>query len=406
VSELERSIESSWFRAIAALVGSALILLLVSLVYTKFSAPTSASISQAQTIPGRALGARMGAASVQGETLVITRPAIHQGQEHSLVSAFTKFTADDYPFLRYAIDGLRAGQRLNLIWRTARKPEEPFRTPLSHNRGRVSTFKLSNDPNWYGTITEIGVHIAGDLSDEPIRVQMLSLEPSSWGRWLAALWSEWSSFKGWSQRSINYVKGDPRPFGTEILSPVVAMAAWAGIALLILYIWDRLQGLYRPVGYALAVFVPVIALDLLWQRELSTQLGETRRLFADGTMHEKRMADYDSDLYSYATRLKSGSLHVEPARIFLLHDSDGLNHDRLKAQYHLLPHNVYNYGRYPVPAATRPGDYILSLGAIPDLSYDAARGRLNWGGNLNLPVELVDRDGERLLFRALPGDGG
>ena len=402
MSDSEKPLLNSLLLAAAALAGSGLLLLLASFVYAKLQVPDGANVSHTKTIPGRELVARMGEASADGAALIITRPKTYQKEQHALVSTRTRFTADSYPFLSYSLEGLHTGQSVNLIWRTARNPAQLFRTRLPHNRGRVSTFNLSSAANWHGTITEIGVHVNGELRDEPIRIPALNLEPYSWRGLLAVFWSEWNSFRGWSARSINFIKGTPGSVGTGTLSPVLAMAVWAGVALLILQLLNRTRGGYPPVSYGVVVFVPCIALDLLWQKELGTQLQETRHLFGGKNTHERHMADYDRDLYAYATRLKLEALPAAPGRIFLLHDSDGLNFERLKTQYYLLPHNVYNYGRYPVRTTARPGDYILSLGTIPDLTHDEEGQLLNWGANMSMPVEVVDSDGSRMLFRVLP----
>ena len=117
-------------------------------------------------------------------------------------------------------------------------------------------------------------------------------------------------------------------------------------------------------------------------------------------MHERQLADYDAPLYRYAHRLKTEVLPEAPQRLFLLHDSDGMNFDRLKSYYHLLPHNIYAYGRYPVKESTRQGDHILLLGQIPDLVFDASKGELRWGDGEHIAVVLIDQDEGRLLFKA------
>lgn len=122
-----------------------------------------------------------------------------------------------------------------------------------------------------------------------------------------------------------------------------------------------------------------VGLYLLWQGELETQLNETTYLFAGKTQHEKHLAETDSELYSYAQHLKGEVLPKPCVRIFLLHNSRGHNYTRLRTQLHLLPHNIYNYGRRPQIKHTRPGDYILVLGTIPGLNFNPKRSILTWG---------------------------
>ena len=70
-------------------------------------------------------------------------------------------------------------------------------------------------------------------------------------------------------------------------------------------------------------------------------------LFSGKTMHERHLADEDSEFYSYAKRLKAEVLPAKPSRIFILHESLEHDYERLKTQFYLLPHNIYNYGRFP-----------------------------------------------------------
>jgi hypothetical protein len=102
-------------------------------------------------------------------------------------------------------------------------------------------------------------------------------------------------------------------------------------------------------------------LDLLWQKNLSTQLDETRYLFAGKTQHEKHLADREQALYQYARQLKDHVLPSPGVKIFLLHDSALRDYRRLKAQHYLLPHNVFNFGKLPRENSLQKGDYLLVL---------------------------------------------
>ena len=74
--------------------------------------------------------------------------------------------------------------------------------------------------------------------------------------------------------------------------------------------------------------------------------------------------------------------------MFILHDSVGHNFDRLKMQYYLLPHNVYNYGSLPPGELVKEGDYVLVLGAIAGLEYSSEESALKWGSHGRLPATL------------------
>jgi hypothetical protein len=169
------------------------------------------------------------------------------------------------------------------------------------------------------------------------------------------------------------------------------MASWAALAL-------ALTGLFRLflpfslVHTAGAIVLLVwLSLDLLWQRNLAWQLAETKYLFAGKTQHQKHLADREAELYQYAQHLKDNILPDPGVKIYLLHDSEGLNYRRLKAQYYLLPHNIFNYDTLPRLSKIRGGDYLLVLDAIEALSYLPENGQLQWGQR-KLDVALVDQN--------------
>jgi hypothetical protein len=81
-----------------------------------------------------------------------------------------------------------------------------------------------------------------------------------------------------------------------------------------------------------------------------------------------------------------------------LHDSDGHDYERLKTQYYLLPHNIYNYGRFPIAGSAQQGDFILVLGNISGIEYNQYKGQLRWDDSDFLDVTLLDSDAKGELF--------
>ena len=184
------------------------------------------------------------------------------------------------------------------------------------------------------------------------------------------------------------------------MSPVVVAAAWSALAALLLLLTGLLQGRVQLIALGGAFLVPWLALDLLWQNKLSTQLALTKAQFAGKTVAEKHLADIDGDIYQYITRLKEEVLPAESARLVILHNSYSHNFERLKAQYYLLPHSAYNFGRVPPKRGVGTVDYILILGDLPAVSYSESMGALIWKkGKRVLPVERVDADPMGSLYR-------
>ena len=105
-------------------------------------------------------------------------------------------------------------------------------------------------------------------------------------------------------------------------------------------------------------------------------------------------------LYKYVERLKVEVLPADPSRIFILRKSVVRGHEylRLRTQYHLLPHNVYNFGAKPKRKAVREGDFILALGENDELRYSESEQRLYYGLNKFINVALVDQDSLATLY--------
>jgi hypothetical protein len=377
--------------ALLALAFSAVILVTA---YGYFSAdldkPGAEATSQdirPRTITGSDLIARMGhAEETRSEGLRITE--LEQGIDNrAIFTRKTSFRAEDYPFLEYNITNRHPGERFYFIWRAKVHPEQVHNSAL-HSAGDGATMALlAKSPECTGKIVEVGLDIYDDLRNQPPTVHALTLLPPSGVSLLRAIWVEWTAFRQWTQGSPNYLRGStPGP----ILSPTLAIATWTGLAAFLLGLLNLAGRARSPLPYAMVILIPWISLDLLWQKNLSTQLDETRYLFAGKTQHEKHLADREQALYRYARHLKDHVLPSPGVKIFLLHDSALRGYRRLKAQHYLLPHNVFNFGKLPRENSLQKGDYLLVLDKVGELVYAAESGQLQWH-NKAINVELVDQ---------------
>jgi len=377
-------------KALVALTVSALILIPAFLTF--YPHPTPADV-QPKIISGNELAVIFGSARKSVTALQLVELS-EDGR--AILSKRLQFKAEDYPFVHYQITNRHPGTVIYLIWQTADKPGEIKNTRLYWSGDKVTSINMDKFEEWSGNITELGLDIYGDLREEPLFVESLTVEPYSWGAVTSTILSEWTAFHGWDQTSINHLGGTPQ---NPVLSPTMAGAAWSGLALLLLIIPYIFTKNHNVIAYSVAIFIPWVGLDLLWQGELDTQLKETKHLFAGKTQHEKHLAETDSKLYSYAQHLKDEVLPKPGARIFLLHNSRGHNYTRLRTQFHLLPHNIYNYGSLPQTQHTRPGDFILALGKIPGLRFNPKLSALTWGKNNSLTVTQIDQTPVGTLYQ-------
>jgi len=384
--------------AIALLILSAGILITAYLYLLPKEIFTTSQNQQASANPITIKAASLKVIFGQGEYVdqALSLQQLTNTDNNAIISAGRmSLAASNYPFLQYTINNFQPGLDLFFFWRTRDNPQQITTTELYWSGDGPAYFNLSKEPEWKGHISEIGLLIYGDLRNEPLEIVELELHPYSAKTLLSTIWSEWTAFTGWSQTSINILVGMPPK---SILSPTLATGAWCGLAIFLYASWclavaikTRKKPKASIIVLTSIVLIGWLMLDLKWQIELFHQLSDTKYLYAGKNTEEKHLAAEDGELYAYIKHLKTTVLPDDPARIFILHDSDGHNYWRLRAQYHLLPHNVYNYGRYPQPENIRVGDWLLLLDNIEGLFYNKETKTLNWANNQQLNVLLKNK---------------
>jgi hypothetical protein len=385
-----------------ALTVSALILLVVFAAYSQRNQRDAAVPPDPLIVLGKSLQVVVGTGDVAGDALEITGYEPRNGELAAVAVWRGRVAAGDYPLLKYQVDTEFPGPALKLVWHTQDSPGTLMSTDLRGTDGDSAWLELSRHPDWRGSVVEMGVYAYTSDARDVLSISHLTLVPQDWRGSLASYWSDLTGYRGWTARTINKIYGSA---DITVLSPVLLAAAWSALAVILLLVAGIFSRPHPPALVA-ALLLPWIALDLLWQRELMAQLIQTRDQFAGKTVIEKHLSDVDRHIYRYIARLKQDVLPQRHARILILHDSHAHNFVRLKAQYYLLPHNVYNFGVVPPEAGLKTIDYVLVLGDVPRLQYDAGAQALLWKrGRRALPVELLDDDFMGKLYRVLPRSG-
>jgi hypothetical protein len=148
-----------------------------------------------------------------------------------------------------------------------------------------------------------------------------------------------------------------------------------------------------------------MALDGLWQSRLVDQVELTQARFAGLSTSAKKNRELDSDLRLQSRQILAELEPLRGKRVFLVHDSRGHHFFRLRAQYHLLPLNVFNFGRgLPDPADVRAGDYLLVLDGSERIRFDAGS-RMLRDGTLEMPARRRERLPRMTLYRLDPEAG-
>ncbi|MEM1114455.1 MAG: hypothetical protein AAGI11_21260 [Pseudomonadota bacterium] len=201
------------------------------------------------------------------------------------------------------------------------------------------------------------------------------------------LLATWTAFAPWDQTSINLQRGyrGPGP------GPVPIAAWWLAANLSLLLLWRLVAGWPPRAALLLALLMPWLVLDLQWQSKLNWQLDRTNETFAGKSQEARHLADVDGVLYAYAQRLKREVLVDPTARVQILQKGFGHDYTRLRLQFHLLPYNIYNIGRWPVTDALRRGDIVIRLSGHDGVAFEQGSGRLRWPGSDVLIVEPLLR---------------
>lgn len=288
--------------------------------------------------------------------------------------------AEAFSQLRLHLEGLHPRQQVLLFWRTTTAPTQQRFIKLENLPNGVSWHTLPADDVWEGQILEVAVGVFGRGKPQALTLHSLTLAGTDRSTLAQRALEEWRRFVPWLQSSTN--RYDPGR-GATIWEPGAAAALWAGLALLILVTWVLLTRGYRsPRGPVIAglcsVFLPWLCLDLLWQEQLQQQLTVTRARYAGLDQQAKHQREDDANLQAFAAELQQQLVPLRGKRVFLLNDLDvGHKYHRLRLQFHLLPLNIHNYGRYLLPPGQmRPGDHVLLLEPATTVEFDVVNGLL------------------------------
>ena len=206
--------------SILALTISAITLVTAYLVYSpelaRDIAAASSNDAGPRMIRGGDLQVRLGTGKAN-EDGAMQLTGMHKGEDdRAILTQRTSFAASDYSFVEYGMSGRNASETIYLIWRTAAHPQKVSNMPLHWRGNNIETAFVGKQSEWVGRITEIGFDIYGDSRGQPLIISNLTLLPPTRRELLRTIWSEWTAFRGWTQKSANFLQGRP---AQGILSP-------------------------------------------------------------------------------------------------------------------------------------------------------------------------------------------
>ncbi len=324
------------------------------------------------------------------------------GKPAMVMAATPPLEAGQFARFSWDIKGLEPQQDLALIWVANADPNKPRTRKITMNERAAGFLQLGDDPTWRGQILKFGLLVPGKLP-EPVLLKGLTLErkaptPLSTLRSLAG---DWTHQEPWTGRSINFHVGAAAK--DRLLTPVFLVGLWVGLGSLVLVLFNRLSSSRHLLGgLALLFLAGWLLLDLRWQWQLTTRLGETYERYGQLTPEQRPGARPDAQVVTALDQLRK-ALPEGPSRIFLLskNPSDYLT---LRVRYHLLPLRVFVADHLPTPEQVQAGDHILVLANPEVVGFDGTHKRLV-DGEASLPVEPLSKvQGFGVLYR-IPGEG-
>lgn len=312
--------------------------------------------------------------------------------------------ASRFSQMNLRLDGWQSGQKVFLFWRSSKASDQQRYQELSHDTDGQSWHTLSSTDLWEGDILELAIGVFGQPGPAPLVLHEVALHPGSRSAVFNRLGWEWSRFTPWTQSSANVHRG---PLRAAVLQPVTVASLWAVVALLIVFIGavvlrrsGRAPARSIVIAGLASILLPWLAVDLLWQVQLERQLTLTQEHYSSRTQMQKHQREADASLQNYATRVLDSLEPERSGRLFLLNDADsGHSYRRLRMQFHLLPLNIYNFGKQLLPPGRmRPGDYVLLLQPATAVRFDPARGVLE-DSRQRYRATLLDEHPEGRLFR-------
>lgn len=328
-------------------------------------------------------------------------------------SSNVRLKAEEFNQLAWQINGLADDIELQFIWITRRNPKVINYKDISHHGHNQGVLDLNDNEQWEDLIGAIGLRIQGRLSEEPLIVRELKLRTAIPGfeELFAQFWQEWAYFESWNERSINFIVGGERH--GVLLRPVPAVALWIGVNCLFYAGLILIQRRSWPImPFVAFILVGWLLIDARWQWSLWQQNKITFETFAGKNWEEKRLADSDGKLFGFIQKVRE-NLPSTPVRVFVAGTGSegGQRFLKLRAHYHLLPHNSYSnltslsdLDSILKENKKLSNSYLLILNPFSGLKYIRENHQLissSSGKKISIDAELLYSADEGYLFQLL-----
>ncbi len=308
------------------------------------------------------------------------------GKAGLVLMGLTKLEAETYVRLSWDINGLMAQQDLAVIWVSSADPQRPHTRVITSEERARGFLMLTEDTAWRDSILKFGVTLRGELT-APVLFKQMTFERAAPTplNVLQSLAGDWTHHEPWTGRSINFNVGTPST--GLLLTPTTLVALWIGLSSVLFVLLSRCSpSPHMVLGLVILFLSGWLLLDLRWEWQLATRLGETYTRYGHLTPEQIPRAMPDARIGMAVAQLH-GILPHQPGRIFIL-SKDPNGYAALRVRYHLLPSRVYTAEGLPKRDQIQEGDHILVLTNQNEIRYDVTRKQLV-SGTASLSVEPV-----------------
>ena len=278
--------------AVIALAISTVVLIAVYSIWFFDFHPEFAGFNNPKAEPRVLLGNRfrpigMGSGGAKGNTSIIN--GFTDGKAG--ISVATGFRAEDYPFIKFDIEGLTRFTNASVYWRRAAEPEQLYQLPLNRSGDEVTQVAMVYGAEHYkGLITELVIVFFdgpakgfSDNNNVDIAIKQVELRPFSPLTVAGQIWEDWVNPPLWQGYSNNIVRGI---HGNGMVFPNLVLNLLVAISVLVLVVakYARKPKFADNISIARAALVTIglcwaLGDSLRWQWRIE-QLIDTHERYA------------------------------------------------------------------------------------------------------------------------------
>lgn len=272
-----------------------------------------------------------GKGSIRQEQFFITEPS-RMGQVVLAIELPRALPAHRFDLLELASRGAE-GRAVTISWsrvETFTASPGDLLEWVSEDRGQI---RLGDQRAWRDDVYFLAVEEVGFAGGEwalssvtlhPVKPDFPTLQRDLFGGWLSP--------QAWRQSDVNLIAPGR---GQALASPVIAVAGWIVLSVLILVLvgfWKR--SFNRPALILVPFVVGWLLLDLRWQADLIGKADQTLDAFAGLEPAQRLLADHDGQLYAFIAELQTLLTSRQVHRVFVFSPHEFW---RKRARYHLAP---------------------------------------------------------------------